>query len=174
MHGGCNPRIRPLLLTQLSSERTATRNEKVWPAAIVQAAVGRNPCSGCGDKPTPRGTVAPRAVSQMSLYATPPVSPRTEHGWTSNNLHYNHYNRMVRSYRSSRCGAKSMECLWRYVKSPCEGLPADSGKVPCPLLVSLTSEGADKVIHADCEKRTKLGDSSGGRRRPSTNLKPGA
>ena len=57
---------------------------------------------------------APRAVSQISLYATPPVSPRTEHGWTSNNLRYK--GKGMR-YRSSRCGAKSSQWLWRYVKS---------------------------------------------------------
>ena len=45
---------------------------------------GANPCSGGGDTPTPGRTVAPRTVSQISLYATPPVSSHTEHGWTSN------------------------------------------------------------------------------------------
>ena len=53
-----------------------------WPTAIVEAAVVRSSCCGRGDTPTAGGTVAPRAVSQISLYAAPPVSLHTQHGWT--------------------------------------------------------------------------------------------
>ena len=100
-------RHRRLLRQQSTVWRQTTCDTMVWPAAIVQAAVGRNPFCGCGETPTPRETVAPEGgvAYSLSLCATPPVAPPTEHGLASNNLRYNG---MARSYRSSRCGAKSV------------------------------------------------------------------
>ena len=59
------------------------------------------------------GTVAPRAVSYISLYTTPPGSQRTGRRMTHNNVHCP---RTTSRYRSSHRGHQSDPWLPRYAR----------------------------------------------------------